>query len=254
MVSERGNILASLLTTSSSHITRTVHLLELQISILESLFLYNYFSSADITANLTRGLINGSLSCAFGAEQANRRQIEILPQGQGFSLVTQIRQLLGLICVDSLQFTYMQAGRIQLDEDTVKNQPIADRYLVQSPEHVAAIHDSLNEATCTDAEPFPLLLLAWAWILKQLPEWLLPNDRGSKAVQDGPLYQRVLEVVLRSQLDLFGKWDRILTGRLLWQDGPGSERAEDVIAYKDISRCESLNGARVSLSAEVVAS
>ena len=152
--------------------------------------------------------------------------------------MNQIQQLLGLICIDSLQFTFLQSERIKLDQESVANQPEADRCLVQSPEHIAAIHESLNRATCTDAEPFPLLLLAWAWILRQLPPWLQPDHREADSVHPDHLYQTVIQVVLGSQLDLFGKWDRILTGRLLWQEGPGSERAEDVIAYKDISRCE----------------
>jgi hypothetical protein len=218
--------------------------LRLQTSLLESLLLYNYYALAQITANLTRGLINGALSCAFGADQVNRRQIERLPGDEGFRLVGQIQQLLGLICIDSLRFTDVAQGAVSLDETTVANIPEQERYLVQSPDHIMSLHDSLNKASCVATEPFPLLLLAWAWVLSRLPKWLLPPvlaSGGAKSYSEDSEYlphQRVAEVALSPQLRLFQNWQSILTGNLLWQEGEGSHTVEDALVYKDISRCE----------------
>ncbi len=196
-----------------------------------------------MTANLSRGLINGALACSFGAAQANGRLIERMPGTEAQDLIAHIQHLLALICIDALRLNdLLEEDRVALDYDGVQNLPDEDRTLAQSPQHIASVHDTLGTASCRNTEPFAVVLLAWACFLCRLQEqsWLLPGQgdlqpRGAAAT---PVHVRVGQIALDPQLDVFAKWQRLLTGRLLWQDQAGSRSVEDAPIYKDISRGE----------------
>lgn len=164
--------------------------------------------------------------------------IERIPGAEVLDLLGQVQHLLALICIDSLRLNDLsEEGRVSLEVDVVQNIPEEDRSLAQSPQHITSVHDNIGMAACRDAEGYAIVLLAWACFLGRLQDhhWLLPGEQQSRAASSA-VHIKVGQIALDPQFDVFAKWQRLLTGKLLWQEQEGSRSVEDAAIYKDISK------------------
>ncbi|KAJ9091380.1 hypothetical protein QFC21_007235 [Naganishia friedmannii] len=213
-----------------------LHYLQVQTALLEALFIYVFWNSTSVMkADLSLGLIQGVLGSAFGAHQVNQRLIDMLPRIDTSFYVDKIQGLLGLICIEASGLSSLQNGAIQMSDLTLGNIEATDpaqRHLLQSQNHIVQLHQSLGEASsdCTSQEPFPLLLLSWASILSQLPDYLQPENQD---VSDVPTFQRVATAALAPEFNLFERWSRMQSGALLRRPEYGAEDELDSVSYKE---------------------
>lgn len=233
----RGRFFVTILILVFTYVTfRALHYLQVQNALLEALFIYVFWNSTSVVkADLSLGLIQGALGSAFGAHQVNQRLIDMLPRIDTSFYLDKIQGLLGLICIEASGLSSLQNGAIQLSDLSLGNIEATDPaqlYLVQSRNHIIQLHHSLDEASseCTSQEPFPLLLLSWASILSQLPDYLQPEDQD---ISDVPTFQRVATAALAPEFDLFERWSRMQSGALLRRPEYGAEDEVDSVSYKE---------------------
>jgi hypothetical protein len=241
-----------------------VYHLKVQTALLESLFQLVYWSPVaalgSVPANSTGeegpdtlldaetavGLIQGIFGSTFGAQQANARLIESLKVQEAGRWLDKIELLLGLIALETLGLSgisrgtvvpldeYPPAGEIESGEPTRKTLT-----LVQSKEAVDMIHTTLGTASLetTRRAPFPLILLAWSFILSRLHPDIVPEGSG-----DGefvPVYQTVASIALGDEMQVFEKWTGLLRGKGFWKDDRGDVGDDYVVGYKDTMNCRS---------------
>lgn len=215
---------------------RALHYLKLQTALLEALFIYVFWNSTTVVkADLSVGLVQGVLGSAFGAHQLNQRLLDMLPRTDTEFYFDKIQGLLGLICIEASGASSLQNGSIQpadLTIETIEVTDPAELHLLQSRDHIIQLHQSLGGASqdCTSREPFPLLLLGWASVLSQLPDYLQPEDQS---LQDVPTFQKVATAALSPEMNVFERWSRMQSGALLRRPDYGARDEDDSMSYKE---------------------
>lgn len=233
-------------TTSNSEMIKlwAIHHLQIQASILESLFIFIFWSFSEVPADIAAGLVDGILGSSFGWQQVNLRLLEKLPRNQVTHYLEKIEGLLGLIAIEVLGLADLlnhKLSNIDLQDETIENLKDQDLHFLQSRSHIHQIHDTLSSSApeVQQRKMFSVLLLAWAYILSRLPENLNVSPPADGEMEP---YQSVAAVALAPSLQLFEKWKIILDGPLMQANW--LEQAEDETApyYK-----ESFSGLLLSL-------
>ena len=241
-----------------------VHHLKVQTSLLESLFQLVYWlpgaasgteqgeedqATSLLDAEMAVGLIQGIFGSTFGAQQANARLIESLDVNEAGRWLDKIETLLGLIALETLGLSGISRGTVvPLDEYPAEQG--ASKSLVQSKEAVDMIHTTLGTASLetTRRSPFPLVLLAWSFILSRLHPDVLPQ--GPSEGEFVPVYQTVASIALGDEMQVFDKWTGLLNGKGFWKDDKGDVGDDYVVGYKDTMNCESTRSSRTSRRSE----
>ena len=229
-----------------------MHHLKVQAALLESLFQLVYWlplsaCSSDeqlvlVNAETAVGLIQGIFGSTFGAQQANARLIESLDMGEAAEWLEKIESLLGLIVLETMGLSGISRGTVvPLDEYPPADETsgTGNLTLVQSKEAVDQVHTTLGTATIetTRRSPFPLVLLAWSFILSRLHPDVLPTSTSEGDFI--PVYQTVASIALADEMRAFDKWTGLLKGKGFWKDSKGEVGDEYVVGYKDTMNCES---------------
>lgn len=217
-----------------------VHYLQLQVSILESLFHYLFWScGGQLSAETASQLLSGILESSFGWKQINVRQLEKLPRNQITHYLDKIEGLLCLIALEALGLPDLLLGKltdVDLRPETIENVATEDMHLLQSSRHTDRIHAAINSASpdVIQRNAFPLIVLAWAYILRRTND---ARENTDDRTEDDDIeekdYERWSSVLTTSAWQLFPKWQRILEGSLM--RASWAEDAEDpnARAYKE---------------------
>lgn len=229
-----------------------LHHLQTQTGLLESLFQLVYWlpsaasgseGNSDVpllSAETAVGLIQGIFGSTFGAQQANARLIESLDIKEAGRWLDKIEALLGLIALETLGLSGISRGLVvPADEYPAETEDEDKKTLVQSKQAVDIIHTTLGTATLetTRRSPFPLVLLAWSFILSRLNPEILPA--GPSEGEFVPVYQTVASIALGEEMQVFDKWTGLLQGKGFWKDDRGDVGDDYVTGYKDTMNCES---------------
>jgi hypothetical protein len=229
--------------------TWALHYLKLQVAFLEALFQAVFWGMARMNADTAVGLIQGIFGSTFGSQQANARLIESQNLVEAGYWLEKIETLLGLLALETLGLSGISRGNlVPIDLwDRRDSTPKSELVMTQSKEAIALVHETIGTATqeTLNRNPFPLVLLAWSFILSRIhPEALPQNQVGEVDSYTGematPVWQTVASIALAGENKLFPKWQAILKGRGFWKDETGEVGDDYVVSYKDTMNCESI--------------
>lgn len=217
-----------------------VHYLQLQVCILESLFHYLFWScGGQLRAETAAQLLSGIFESSFGWKQINVRQLEKLPRNQITHYLDKIEGLLCLISLEALGVPDLLLGKLtdaDLRPDTIENVASEDMHMLQSSRHTDRIHAAINGASADviQRNAFPLIVLAWAYILRRVTD---AREASDDRTEDDDIeekdYERWSSVVTSPAWQLFPKWQRILDGSLMRASWAESAEDSNARAYKE---------------------
>ena len=191
---------------------RAIHQLRLQDAFLHLIFLVQS-STSNRPAAVSEGLLKGAIMSSFGTLQSNWEIWEAEYEAQRLQI--RIRDILLVIALDSMclseiipvaEGTESPQGSLLRSRDKI----IAIHLFLLNQSEDLAAHASEPESGEFPVWPMPIICLAWAIVLRSLPQDLLPPSPGF----DGPIYQEFATRALRLQSGLFPWLEDVLAGPL----------------------------------------
>jgi len=189
--------------------TRAKHYLQLQVVILQLLFIV-LVQTPDRKAATAHALIRGTLLSSFGMMQATRQYWEA--DSECDVLQDRIRDNLILIAIEAMSVCSAlspsdpEEGSLLGSKAHIEfvHQIIIDASEGEYDEDTKIVHHDTNS-------PISLLCLAWSITLRGLPTNLAPSFSQG---EDAKPYQEIASRAFDGKLALFGWIERILTGPL----------------------------------------
>jgi nuclear pore complex protein Nup188 len=190
-------------------ISRAKHYLQLQVVILQLLFIV-LVQTPDRKAATSHALIRGTLLSSFGTMQATRQYWEA--DSECDILQDRIRDNLILIAIEAMSVS-----------SALSPSDPEEGSLLGSKAHIEFVHQLMIDASegeydedtkivhHDESSPISLLCLAWSITLRCLPANLAPSFSQG---EDATPYQEIASRAFDSRLVLFGWIERILIGPL----------------------------------------
>lgn len=193
-------------------------------------------------------LIGAIVMSNFGQQQINIRQIQKLPAALGEEATRylgRIEALLGLIALEAIGVSNMvnnpETKLIPSTEAEYDSISEETRLLCQSTAVISEVHAALGQGWESSlAKPLPVVFVAWAYILKSIPSFMIPmQGNGAEMNPDGSstLYQVLLSAAMSR--DLFVLWTQLLSEPLLYEADSTIAIHRDAALYKDSMSSES---------------
>lgn len=237
---------------------QAIHWLKIQISFLEGLFQLAYYGMFFYDGQTCIALIQGIIGSNLGMMQANSRILEAQAPVETEYYMGKIEALLGMICLETLGTSQFARGALDPNnlwaerDDEPEERQGDQKSIYQSAESVQIVHDTLGAASpeATSRAAFPLILVAWAFILDILPAACRPpfpeplnalgeeDEQMKKDRDEKNTYKAVIKVAVQEERGMLKGWKKILDGGLFWQEGKGLVEDEYVVHYKDTMNCE----------------
>ncbi|KAL7421020.1 hypothetical protein Q5752_003904 [Cryptotrichosporon argae] len=215
---------------------RTLFWVSLQLrqqeAILDNLFLVLYQYSMR-SASVSEGLLRGAIMSGFGTLQANREIFESDPDS--VRAATRIRDLLLVIAVESLCLAQVVSPEVDAEAFGGTLLHARDRihsvhqFILEQTEDLAQAQDELPQW------PIAVVALAWAIVLRSLPNALLPPSTDyfqldtNDMTEEPAVHVEVASRALRLSAGLFPWLEEVLSGALF---EAGREVVPDMAALR----------------------